>query len=123
MLVKPRRCRITPTHLRRANEILSAGSRDDYHLESVQPRGLCRFNLHILGGADPDGVTDHFMLLKDDRGSSGVFQFIAWADRDERRRIGFGPRWRLAVRQCRCLLLAGRSTPGGARAGRLSSPP
>ena len=45
-----------------------------------RPRTSSTFNLHILGGADPDGVTDHFMLLKDGRGAAGIFQVWVYND-------------------------------------------
>jgi hypothetical protein len=45
-----------------------------------RPLSSSTFNLHILGGTDPDGVIDHFMLLKDGRGASGVYQIWVYND-------------------------------------------
>jgi hypothetical protein len=38
------------------------------------------FNLHLLGGTDPAGTTDHYMIVKDARGPAGIFQLWIYND-------------------------------------------
>jgi hypothetical protein len=45
-----------------------------------RPLSTSTFNLHILGPTDAVGVVDHFMIIKDARGASGVFQVWVYND-------------------------------------------
>jgi hypothetical protein len=45
-----------------------------------RPLSSSTFNLHILGQTDPVGVVDHFMIIKDARGASGIFQVWLYND-------------------------------------------
>lgn len=45
-----------------------------------RPMNTSTFNLHILGPTDPDGITDHFMIIKDGRGAPGVFGVWVYND-------------------------------------------
>jgi hypothetical protein len=45
-----------------------------------RPINFSTFNLHILGPTDPDGVADHFMIIKDGRDGPGIFQVWVYND-------------------------------------------
>jgi hypothetical protein len=45
-----------------------------------RPLSTSTFNLHILGPTDPVGTIDHFMIIKDARGASGIFQVWVYND-------------------------------------------
>jgi len=45
-----------------------------------RPLTSSAFNLHILGPTDPAGTTDHYMIIKDGRGGSGIFQVWVYND-------------------------------------------
>ncbi|MGA8221318.1 MAG: hypothetical protein WB780_06645 [Candidatus Acidiferrales bacterium] len=45
-----------------------------------RPLTSSTFNLHLLGGTDPAGTTDHFMIIKDGRAGPGIFQVWIYND-------------------------------------------
>jgi hypothetical protein len=45
-----------------------------------RPMNSSTFNLHILGSADSEGTTDHYMIIKDARGGPGIFQVWVYND-------------------------------------------
>jgi hypothetical protein len=51
------------------------GSRNkQFFWVDARPINKYTFNEHFLGPTDPDGVTDHFMIIKDGRDGPGIFQ-------------------------------------------------
>jgi hypothetical protein len=45
-----------------------------------RPMNSNTFNLHILGSADAEGTTDHYMIIKDGRSGPGIFQVWLYND-------------------------------------------
>jgi len=45
-----------------------------------RPLKTSTFNLHLLGATDAAGVTDHYMIIKDARNGSGIFQVWLYND-------------------------------------------
>jgi hypothetical protein len=46
----------------------------------ARPMNTSTFNLHLLGPTDPDGTTNHFMIIKDGRGGPGIFRVWVYND-------------------------------------------
>jgi hypothetical protein len=57
-----------------------AGSGTVFFWADGRPNNSSTFNLHLFGATDPPGVTDHFMIIQDGRGSPGVFQVWDYND-------------------------------------------
>jgi len=58
-----------------AGYLFEEGSSDTHFFwADARPGTGNTFNLHILGSASPFGAVHHFMIIKDGRGASGVFQ-------------------------------------------------
>lgn len=51
-----------------------------YFWADSRPMNSSTFNLHILGSADPEGSTNHYMMIKDGRGGAGIFQLWIYND-------------------------------------------
>lgn len=51
-----------------------------YFWADARPTNLFTLNVHILGGTDAVGTTDHFMMIKDGRGGPGTFQIWIYND-------------------------------------------
>src|SRR5579859_1234862 len=63
-----------------AGFIANDGGSEIYFWADARPRTTSTFNLHLLGGTDPIGTNDHFMIIKDARGGSGIFQVWIYND-------------------------------------------
>lgn len=64
-----------------AGYIASDGSNNPvFFWADSRPMNASTFNLHLLGGTDPAGVTDHFMIIKDARNGPGIFQLWIYND-------------------------------------------
>jgi hypothetical protein len=63
-----------------AGYIATEGSSKVYFWADARPTTSSTFNLHLLGGTDPAGVNDHFMLIKDGRVSPQTFLVFIYND-------------------------------------------
>jgi hypothetical protein len=63
-----------------AGYIATDGSSPVFFWADSRPLTSSTFNLHLLGGTDPLGTVDHFMIIKDGRSSPGLFQLWVYND-------------------------------------------
>lgn len=63
-----------------AGSIATENSSTVFFWADARPLTSSVFNLHLLGGTDPAGTTDHYMIIKDARGPAGIFQLWIYND-------------------------------------------
>jgi hypothetical protein len=63
-----------------AGSIAQEGSGPVFFWADSRPLSSSVFNLHLLGGTDAAGTTDHYMIIKDGRGGPGIFQLWIYND-------------------------------------------
>lgn len=60
--------------------IAISGSSPVYFWADARPQNTSTFNLHLMGGIDPAGTVDHFMIVKDGRVTPNTFLIFDYND-------------------------------------------
>jgi hypothetical protein len=63
-----------------AGSFTSDGGSQIFFWADSRPLAQSTFNLHLWGPTDAVGTTDHYMIIKDARGASGIFQVWVYND-------------------------------------------